>query len=107
MEGNRDRTPSISDRLLTFLRELIRCDDAGEEVCYDLLKAAGGCRNDKDLMDLRRHAAEQGWVGSPEAIAVLTEPVGKHGIRSDQTISVIKSLNSVNLSARIHVEERG
>ena len=30
-EGHRDRTPSSLDRMLTFLRELIRCDDADED----------------------------------------------------------------------------
>ena len=88
VEGHRDRTPSSQDCLLTFLRELIRCDDAGEEIHNDLLMAAGGCRNDKDLWALQRHAAEQGWVDKPS------------------TFNGFNRLSSIHLSARIHVEER-
>ena len=48
VEGHRDRTPSAEDRRLTFLREMIRSDDANEEQpCEELLLAAGGCRHDQ------------------------------------------------------------
>ena len=65
VENHRDRTPSAKDRMLTFLRELIRSDAAGEQrPDEDLLMAAGGCRDDKDLSMLKRHVVEQGWTGS-------------------------------------------
>ncbi|MXZ25086.1 MAG: hypothetical protein F4Y80_09530 [Caldilineaceae bacterium SB0665_bin_21] len=87
VEGHWDRTPSSSDRMLTFLRELIRCDDAGQQPLDALLMAAGGCRNDSDLAELRRHAVEQGWTGS----------------RAPNLAGAISS-NRINLPARIHVE---
>lgn len=89
VEANRDRTPSSSDRMLTFLRESIRDWDAGEgrESTSDLKKAAGGCRNDEDLRELQNYAAEQGWMGvGPESSPMYTR--------------------RINLSARIHVEEQ-
>lgn len=87
VEDHRDRTPSSSDRMLTFLRELIRCDDAGQQPLDALLMAAGGCRNDSDLAELRRHAVEQGWTGS-----------------RDPNLAGAISSNRINLPARIHVE---
>ena len=89
VEGHRDRTPSSLDRMSTFLRELIRCDDAGEQPLDALLMAAGGCRNDSDLAELRRHAVEQGWTGS-----------------RDPNLAGMISSNRINLSARIHVEKQ-
>ncbi len=59
---NRDRTPSLSDRLLSYLRELIRCADAGQPPNQDLLMATGGCCNDNDLLELQRHAVDQDWI---------------------------------------------
>lgn len=59
---NRDRTPSSSDRLLSYLRELILCADVGQPPNQDLLMAAGGCHNDNDLWELQRHAVDRGWI---------------------------------------------
>ncbi len=63
VEGNRDRTPSSPDRMLTFLRELIRCDDAYEQPNASLLLAAGGCRSNTDRDELLHYAMAQGWLG--------------------------------------------
>lgn len=62
VENNQDRTPSASERMLTFLRELIRCDDAGREPHEGLQRAAGGCRHGNDLKDLRLYALDRGWL---------------------------------------------
>ena len=64
VECHRDCTPSVEDRMLTFLRELIRSNNAREQPNEDLLMVAGGCRDDKDLSMLKRHVVEQGWTGS-------------------------------------------
>ena len=66
VEGHRDHTPSSQDRLLTFLSELIRSDDAGEEKPREeLLLAAGGCRHgdscDGDLGELYTAALNKQW----------------------------------------------
>ena len=88
VKGHRNRTPSASDRMLTLLRELIRCDDAGEEPSGDLQMAAGGCRDDKDLGELIRHAMKEGWTGSLDP-----------NLPSDRT-------DTINLAGRIHVDEQ-
>ncbi|MYD89687.1 MAG: hypothetical protein F4Y08_05015 [Caldilineaceae bacterium SB0662_bin_9] len=89
VERYRDWEPSAEDRILNFLRESIRDWDAGEgrEPSSDLKMAAGGCRNDPDLRELENYAAERGWLG------VRTE-------------SGFKPTRRVNLSARIHVDEK-
>lgn len=89
VKSKRDRIPSTSDRMVTFLRELIRCDDADQQPLDALLMAAGGCRNDGDLAELRRHAVEQGWTGS-----------------RDPNLAGTISSNRINLPARMHVEEQ-
>ncbi len=91
VEGHRDRTPSASDRMLMFLREMIRSDDADEQPREELLLAAGGCRHDGDLKSLRLYAMERGWLGgggTPES------PSFPH-----------PGLIDLGLGARIHVEE--
>lgn len=86
---HRDRTPSAEDRMLTFLRELICSDDAGElNPDEDLLQAAGGCRDQNDLQEIRRYSIEQGWTGSRNSQDWTTPPY------------------QINLGARLHVEER-
>ena len=94
VESNRDRTPSASDRALTFLRELIRCDDAGKqsetesdhELQRNLRMAAGGCRRKEDLDELYRYARAKGWLGHTSRSGLYHE--------------------LINLPARIHVEEQ-
>lgn len=87
VEGHWDREPSAEDRMLTFLRELIRGDAAGKPCPdEDLLKAAGGCRNCKDLLELQRHVVEQGWTGSRDPQCSGT------------------SLYRINFSARLYVD---
>lgn len=87
VEGHRDCEPSAEDRMLTFLRELIRGDAAGEPCPdEDLLKAAGGCRNCKDLLELQRHVVEQGWTGSRDPQCSDTSPY------------------RINFSARLYVD---
>lgn len=91
VEGHRDRTPSVEDRMLTFLRESIRDWDADEEErqpTSDLRMAAGGCRTAQDLEELEHYAAAQGWMGVP----------------TDSGVN--KFTRRVNLPARIHVEEK-
>ena len=78
--------------MLTFLRELIRCDDAGQEPHEGLQKAAGGCRHDQDLKELRLYAMDRKWLrggGSPDT------PSFPH-----------PDLIDLDLGARIHVEEQ-
>lgn len=92
VEGHRNRTPSPSNQMLTFLRELIRRDEAdelpSELLMYrDLQLAAGGCRGDSELIGLYHHAVKKGWI------SLGTE---QNGIRA----------LSLNHSARIHVEEQ-
>ena len=63
VEGHRDRIPPAEDRLLTFLREMIRSDDANEEQpCEELLLAAGGCRHARNLKELRLNALDRGLL---------------------------------------------
>ena len=91
VKGHRDHTPSALDRVLMFLRELIRSDDAGEEPNESLQMAAGGCRHDGDLKDLRLYAIERGWL----------EGGGTPGTPSYPHPGLI----DLGLGARIHVEE--
>ena len=94
VEDHWNSTPSAEDRMLTFLRELIRIDDTGEpsrtsdeyssEV--DLLLAAGGCRNGNDRKELENYAATQEWIVPAE--------------------SDLQYSTRINLGARIHVEAR-
>ena len=93
MENNRDRTPSASERMLTFLRELIRCDDAGREPHEGLQRAAGGCRNGNDLKDLRLYALDRGWLRGG-------------GLDPDTPSFPHPGLIDLDLGARIHVEEQ-
>ena len=104
VEGNRDRTPSSLDRLLTFLREMIRIDDAGKHACYGLLMAAGGCRNDSDLLGLLSHTTEQGWVNTAHDFPMTGSIRG--GILSGYGEKVVGNLTHASLAARIYVEER-
>ena len=88
VDGHLNRTPSAEDRMLMLLRELIRCDDAGQQPNGNLQMAAGGCRNEKDLGEMVRHAMEKGWTRSLDPTLA--------GTRTDR----------INFSARLHVEER-
>ena len=91
---HRDLTPSAEDRMLNFLRELIRFDDAGEPPQtseeysseWELLLAAGGCRNGNDRKELENYAATQGWM-----------------VPAD---SDLQYSTRINLGARLYVEER-
>ena len=85
---HRDCTPSALDRMLTWLQELIRCDNAGEEITRELQMAAGGCRNSQDLDELVRHSMQQGWTGSLDP-----------NFPSSRT-------DTINLAGRLYVEER-
>ena len=86
--NNRDRTPSASDRVLMWMQELIRCDDAGEERSEDLQMAVGSCRNDNDLwLDLFTYAKDMGWV-------------------NDSTLSMGKAPGCITIPGRIYVEEQ-
>ncbi|MCY3659418.1 MAG: hypothetical protein OXG36_10420 [Caldilineaceae bacterium] len=94
VEGHRDLTPSASERMLMFLRELIRCDDAGvpaDKADRNLLKAAGGCRHDDDLQELLLYAMDRGWL---EGGGTLDDPFFPR-----------PNLINLGLGARIHVEE--
>lgn len=92
VEGNRDRTPLSSDRVLTYLREVIRNDDAPKQpdgngqLAQALRMAAGGCRHDNDWDELCKYAAKKGWLGS--SISGSVHP------------------GTISLSGRIHVEEQ-
>ncbi len=93
VQRNLNRTPSTSDRLLTFLCELIHRFDTRTQrwnlqLERDLHMAAGGCRTPNDLGELYQHAIEQSWV--------KMEPGGGHG----------SYVAFINLPARIHVEEQ-
>ena len=88
VEGHRDRIPTASDRMLTWLRELIRCDDAGEATTADLQQAAGGCRHAQDLNELARHSMQQGWTGNLDP----NWPA--------------EGSDFINLAGRIHVDEQ-
>ena len=89
---HRDRTPSASDRMLTFLRELIRCDDAGGKPNEELLQAAGGCRHEDDLKELRLYAIDREWL--------------RGGGPPDSPSFPYPDLINLDLGARIHVEEK-
>ena len=94
VERHWDLTPSASDRMLMFLRELIRSDDAGvpaDKADRNLLKAAGGCRHDDDLQELLLYAMDRGWL----------EGGGTPGTPSYPHPGLI----NLGLGARIHVEE--
>jgi hypothetical protein len=93
VERHRDCTPSPSDRMLAFLRELIRKDDAGKSASellqeQDLHMAACGCRDYNDLAALYQHALKQEWVRA------VTDQNG------------IPVMYFINHSARIHVEDQ-
>lgn len=89
--GHWNRTPSAADRLLMFLRELIRSDDVGNEPNEALLMAAGGCRHDRDLKELLRYALERGWL----------EGGGEPGTPSFPHLGLIE----FGLGGRIYVEQ--
>ena len=91
VEGYRDHTPSALNRVLMFLRELIRSDDAGEEPNESLQMAAGGCRHEGDLKDLWLYAMDRGWL---EGGGTPGPPSYPH-----------PGLIDLGLGARIHVEE--
>ena len=94
VKRHRDRTPSISDRVLMFLCELILRDGTGKpghfgadrERAQDLLKAAGGCQTDHDLSQLFHHTGDQGWT-TTRGIAGMVP-------------------FAINLSGRMHVEKQ-
>ena len=93
VERHRERTPSPSDQMLAFLRELIRRDAAGKSASellleQDLHMAACGCRDYNDLAALYQHALKQEWVRA------VTDQNG------------IPVMYFINHSARIHVEEQ-
>ena len=93
VERHRDCTPSLSDQMLAFLRELIRRDEAGKSASellleQDLHMAACGCRDYNDLAALYQHARKQDWVRP------VTDQYG------------IPLMYFINHSARIHVEEQ-
>ena len=88
VEGHRDRKPSFLDRELTYLSELFRSNDADEQPNEDLLQAAAGCRNARDLAELRQHTVDQGWMGSNKPGSEGTSPY------------------QINASARKYVEEQ-
>ena len=100
VEGHWDRTPSAEDRMLNFLREMIRRVDAGEHRVdvttgeqrvnddhLNLLQAAGGCGSGEDFGEMQRHAAEKGWIAKRVA-------GGFH------------DWHRINFPARLYVEER-
>ena len=85
---NQDRMPSASDRVLMWLRELIRCDDAGEERSEDLQMAAGSCRGENDLWrELFPYAKKMGWV-------------------DDSTLAMRQAPGCIHFAGRIFVEEQ-
>ena len=93
VERHRDCTPSPSDQMLAFLRELIRRDDADKSAPELLLEqelhmAACGCRDCNDLAALYQHARKQDWVRA------ATDQNG------------IPLMYFIHHSARIHVEEQ-
>ena len=88
VKDNQNNKLSAEDRMLMFLREVIRSDDAGQALESDLLYAAGGCRDADDRKELENYAAAQGWMGIPQASGVN------------------KFTKRINLPARIHVEEK-
>lgn len=87
VERHRDRTPSSSDRVLTYLCELIRSANAGQRPDSRLKQAAGGCWNARTLRELQTYAASRGWLGQ-------------------ETGDAANQPERINLSGRIHVEEQ-
>ena len=88
VDGHRDCEPSTSERVVTYLRELIRSADADRSPSKDLLMAAGGCPKPRALSELQRHTVEEGWTGSNKPGSEGTSPF------------------QINTSARIYVEEQ-
>ena len=94
VEGHRNSTPSAEDRMLMFLRELIRINDTGEPPRTseeyssegELLLAAGGCRNGNDRKELENYTATQGWMVPAK--------------------SNLHYSTRINLGARLYVEQR-
>ena len=71
-----------------WLRELIRCDDAGEERSENLQMAAGSCRDDDDLwLELFTYAKDMGWVDA-------------------STLALGEAPGCIAIPGRIHVEEQ-
>lgn len=74
--SHKDRKPSYSDRILSFLRKLIdlledketirRSYDKSHDVA-DWLSAASGCRDSEELAEFTRYSVKQGWIHSHEA----------------------------------------
>ena len=87
VEGHRTRTPSYEDRMLAFLREMIRRNNTGtnplEEFEKNLLMAAGGCCHNNDLWKLQRDATARGWLegGDPSRITLLARTYVKEQLR--------------------------
>ena len=73
-----NRVPSAKDRLLSFMRETIRqYDDDGTQFALqapdrDLLRAASGCQDDKDLEEFQNYADEQGWIRGKSQLIKLS-----------------------------------
>ncbi len=88
VEGHLKSTTSAEDRMLMFLRELIRSDDTGVLLDEELRWAAGGCRSVTDLQEIWRYSVEQGWTGSNKP--------GSGGT----------SLKQINVPARMYVDQR-
>ena len=63
IEKHQNRIPSASERILTYLCELIRSTDADQAPNRALQRAAGGCRiNVNDLGELEQYATDCGWL---------------------------------------------
>ena len=88
VEGRLQSKTSAEDRMLMFLRELIRSDDAGVPPDEELLRAAGGCRSGTDLQEMWRYSVEQGWTGSNKRGSEGTSP------------------HQINVPARMYVDQR-
>ena len=76
-------TPSDEDRMLAFLREMIRQDATNERPNGELLMAAGGCCHDNDLWKLQRDATARGWLegGAPSRITLPARTYVKEQLR--------------------------
>ena len=83
VEDHRTLTPSDEDRMLAFLREMIRKNDTNERPNGELLMAAGGCCHDNDLWELQRDATARGWLegGDPSRITLLARTYVKEQSR--------------------------
>ena len=64
-----DRNPSVEDRLLAFMREVIRQWEGGQRGRYDsqsdayaLLMAASGCHKVEGLDEFWEYAEQKGWI---------------------------------------------